>query len=146
MTRIDFHFNTPARLHYGCRLVRKVWRAGLRTVVFAEDRARLDEFDRLLWSFEPETFVPHVHAHDPLAAETPVLLASGPVESFAHHEVLVNLGDTMPPFFSRFDRLVEVVSADPDDRARARERYRFYRERGYPIESFDRAAPDEARR
>jgi DNA polymerase-3 subunit chi len=50
-----------------------------------------------------------------------------------HHEVLVNLGSTLPQFFTRFRRLVEVVGDDPEDRAQARQRYRYYKDRGYPL-------------
>jgi DNA polymerase-3 subunit chi len=139
VTRVDFHFNAPARLEYGCRLVRKVYRARHKVLVWCDDPARLAEFDRLLWTFSQHDFVPHVAATDALAAETPVLLAAEPVET-PFHEVLVNLGDTAPPMFSRFDRLIEVVSGDEADRDAARERWRFYRDRGYPMHRHDLAA------
>jgi len=54
--------------------------------------------------------------------------------------VIVNLGDRTPPNFSRFDRLIELVSGDEADRAHARERFRFYRDRGYPMQTHDRSA------
>ena len=60
--------------------------------------------------------------------------------SLPHHEVLVNLGGGQPPWFASFERLVEVVGSDDDDRAGARERWRFYRERGYALERHDLAA------
>jgi len=34
-------------------------------------------------------------------------------------------------FFSRFDRVVEPVDADQAARAASRERFKFYRDRGY---------------
>ena len=54
-----------------------------------------------------------------------------------HDEVLLNLRPEWPPFFSRFQRLIEIVSLDDEDRAAARERYRFYRDRGYEIRTHD---------
>jgi DNA polymerase III subunit chi len=139
MTRIDFHFNTPDKLGYACRLVRKIYRAGQRTVVCCEDPELLARFDQALWSFSQLDFIPHVMAGDRLAPETPVVLtASG--EDLPHHEVLVNLGDRMPPFFASFERLIEVVSADPQDRDRARGRFRFYKDRGYPMGTHDLAS------
>ncbi|MGE3864888.1 MAG: DNA polymerase III subunit chi [Burkholderiaceae bacterium] len=139
MTQVDFHFNAPDKLHYGCRLVRKIYRAGRKVLVWSDDAARLSAFDQMLWTFAQQEFIPHVNAADPLAAETPVLLASSPVDT-PHHEVIVNLGRQPPPMFSRFDRLIEVVAADADDRGAARERWRFYRDRGYPMERHDLAA------
>jgi len=138
MTRVDFHFNAPDRLQYGCRLVRKVHRSGARILVWCEDALELQRFDQLLWTFSDADFIPHVVASDPLAAETPVLLAAEPV-GLPHHEVLVNLGRQTPPMFSRFDRLIEVVSGNDDDRSLARERWRFYKDRGYPLNAHDLA-------
>jgi DNA polymerase-3 subunit chi len=134
MTRIDFHVNTPDKLAYGCRVVRKAWRAGQHVVVCCDDAVRLAAFDRTLWTFAPEDFVPHVYATDPLAGETPVVLTTA-ADTLPWHDVLVNLGDGLPAGFARFARLIEVVGDDADDRGRGRERYRFYRDRGYPLET-----------
>jgi len=54
-----------------------------------------------------------------------------------HHDVLINLQKDYPPFFSRFTRLIEIVGQDEEDKAHARLRYKFYRDRGYEMRSFD---------
>jgi len=139
VTRVDFHVNAPDTLGYACRLVRKAYRAGQRVVVFADDPARLASFDQALWSFSQFDFIPHVLAGDRLAARTPVVLASADTE-LPHHEVLVNLGARLPPpFFARFERLIEVVGSGDDDRGPARARFRFYKDRGYPVQTHDLA-------
>ena len=56
---------------------------------------------------------------------------------FEKDEVLINLRAEWPPFFSRFQRLIEIVSLDEQDRGQARERFKFYRDRGYAIQSHD---------
>lgn len=138
MTRVDFHFNVSDKIGYGCRLVRKAFRAGHRIVVFSDDAALLAQFDQSLWTFSALDFIPHVMASDPLAAETPVLLTQG--ESGADgRDLMINLGGTTPTGFARFERLIEVVTALPDDREAGRARWRFYRDRGYPIETHDLA-------
>lgn len=139
MTQVDFHFNASDKLHYACRLVRKIHRSGHRVVVFSSDPAQLAEFDRMLWAFSPLEFIPHVPVIDRLAPETPILLASGEAAA-PHHEVIVNLGRDTPAHFSRFDRLLEIVSVDDDDKAAGRERWKFYRQRGYPMHRHDCAA------
>ena len=138
MTRVDFHFNAPDKLHYGSRLLRKIYRSGQRAVVFG-DPAEIAEFDSLLWTFSALDFIPHVYAGDPLAGQTPLLLCSEPVDT-PHVDLLVNLSRSTPAFFSRFERLIEVVSTGEADRAAARERWRFYKDRGYAVHSFDLAA------
>lgn len=139
MTRIDFHVNAQDPIGYGCRLVRKIHRAGQHVVVCCDDPVRLEAFDQALWTFAPHDFVPHVMAGDALAAETPVVLTASP-DGLPWHEVLVNLGGTTPEGFARFERLVEVVGGNALERGR--ERFRFYRDRGYPLTHHDVAASE----
>jgi DNA polymerase III subunit chi len=54
-----------------------------------------------------------------------------------NEDVLLNLRAEWPPFFSRFQRLIEIVSRDEEDRAQARDRFRHYRDRGYEIRTHD---------
>jgi DNA polymerase-3 subunit chi len=87
-------------------------------------------------------FVPHCGASHPLAARTPVVIDhEGLFDTQPpHDEVLLNLRDEWPPAFSRFQRLIEIVSTDDADRASARARFKFYRDRGYDIRSHDLSA------
>ncbi|WP_250491910.1 DNA polymerase III subunit chi [Caballeronia sp. GAWG1-1] len=133
MTRIDFHTNVGDSLAYACRLARKAYASGRALVVLAEPR-RLAEFDEQLWTFAPLEFVPHCMAKSPLAAETPVVLTSN-LDDAPHHQVLVNLGVPVSAQFARFERLVEIVGNEDDELASGRERFRFYRDRGYAIET-----------
>jgi DNA polymerase-3 subunit chi len=136
VTRIDFHVNAPDKIGYGCRLIRKIYRARQHVVVCCDDPVRLSAFDQALWAFSPQEFVPHVLAGDPLAAETPVVLTAS-ADAMPWHDVLVNLGDATPSGFARFERLIELVGGDDADRDRGRERFRFYRDRGYPLTTHD---------
>ncbi|KDR36357.1 DNA polymerase III subunit chi [Caballeronia grimmiae] len=133
MTRIDFHTNVGDPLAYACRLARKAYASGRALVVLAEPQ-RLAAFDEQLWTFAPLEFVPHCMAKSPLAQETPVVLASD-LNDVPHHQVLVNLGAPVPAQFARFERLIEIVGNEGDELAAGRERFRFYRDRGYAIET-----------
>lgn len=132
MTRIDFYHYAEDKLRYACRLAATVAERDNRLVVFAPDEGLLTSFDRLLWTWQSTRFVPHCRATDAIAAETPVVLASGD-ESLPHHDVLLNLGTEWPPFFASFERLLEIVGNDEEDKAHARNRFVFYRKRGYEI-------------
>ena len=134
MTRIDFHSNVGDSLLYACRLIRKAYQAGQPTIVVAEP-ARLQAFDELLWTFSQNDFVPHCMAGTPLAAQTPIVLATN-LDDVPHHQVLLNLGATVPAQFARFERLLEVVGNAHDELIAGRERYRFYRDRGYPLNNY----------
>ena len=136
MTRIDFYRYAEDKLRFACRLAAKAYDAKARVVVWSPDRAVLDRFDQALWSYQPARFVPHCHVDSPLAAETPVILATSG-DSLPHHQVLLNLGDEWPPFFASFDRVLEIVGRDEEDKARSRARYAFYKQRGYELKVND---------
>ncbi|GKT01250.1 DNA polymerase III subunit chi [Acidovorax sp. SUPP3434] len=138
MTEIAFHFNAPDKLAYACRFARKVLRSDARLVITGPESA-LDGLDRALWAMAPQDFVAHCNERDgeDLREASPVLLAQD-LRLATHHEVLLNLGGTVPPGFERFGKLVEVVSAhDEADRSGARDRWRHYASRGYQIVRHD---------
>lgn len=137
MTEVAFHFNAPDKLAYACRLLRKIVGAQARAVVTGPD-ALLGQLDQQLWAFSALDFVPHCAVGSParVLAASPVVLAPDPQQA-PGHAVLVNLGELVPSGFERFERLIEVVSGDDQDRAIARERWRHYASRGYTIVRHD---------
>ena len=139
MTQIDFYTHAEDKLQAACRLAAKAVQQGLRVMVFTPDAATTDRLDRLLWTFPATGFLPHCRAGDDLAPATPVIL-DHLAEPLPHDQVLVNLCPERPPFFSRFQRLVEIVGRDEPDRQAGRERFRFYRDRGYEIRHHDLSA------
>src|SRR5437879_10039078 len=122
MTRIDFYSNAEPKLQVACRLVAKIIQQQLRVFVCAPDENTARGFDKLLWTYQAIGFVPHCMAGDDLSAETPVVIALDDSE-VAHYRVLLNLHAEAPSTFSRFERLIEIVGTDEDDRQRARDRF-----------------------
>jgi DNA polymerase III subunit chi len=140
MTGVEFHFNTPDKVGYACRLLRKAVGKGARLVVTGEP-ALLRDLDTALWTFAPLEFVPHCYgdaAGPAVLAASPVVLSEAP-HGAPHHEVLVNLGPAVPEGFERFERLIEVVTVDDDDRLLGRRRWKHYADRGYAILKHDRS-------
>ncbi len=138
MTEVAFHFNAPDKLAYACRFARKVLRSEMRLVIAGPEES-LDRLDRMLWALGPSDFVAHARSggDEDMVAASPVLLTADPRES-SHQDVLLNLGHDVPEGFARFQKLVEVVSAQDDvDRQAARERWRHYAGRGYEIVRHD---------
>lgn len=136
MTRISFLHGAGDRLQAASAWLAKAVQDGERVIVFAPRETELERLDRLLWLQPPTGFTPHCHASSALAGETPVVLAPG-LDNPAHDKCLLNLSDEIPPGFSSFEQLIEIVSTADSDRLPGRERFRFYRERGYPLEAFD---------
>lgn len=133
MTRIDFHSNVPDKIAYACRLVRKARTADFRVVMLLADERQLAQADEALWTFSELDFLPHVRAGDPLAGDTPIILAHEDDAPLPHHQILVNLSMRTPAHFARFERMFEIISADEADVQAGRERYRYYQQRGYPL-------------
>jgi DNA polymerase-3 subunit chi len=133
VTRIDFYRYAEDKLGFACRLATTAYEKSARLVVYSSERPRLQRFDQQLWTMQATKFVPHCFLESPLAAETPIVLATAG-DALPHHEVLLNLDDEWPPFFASFDRVLEIVSTDEADKERARARYVFYNKRGYDIQ------------
>ena len=134
MTSIDFYTHVADRLEVAARLVAKAFAQHGRVRVLTPDAATTDALDRRLWLKPPTAFLPHCRVDATLAAQTPIWVDHsddhpGPAA------VLINLQAAPPSFFSRFERLAEIVGADEAETAAGRERYRFYRERGYELRS-----------
>lgn len=136
MTQIDFYFHVEDKLKTACTLSAKAYARDLRVLAFCADHDAGQKFSRMLWTAPPMSFVPHCSAEDRLAAVTPVIVDCDGANP-AHDDVLLNLRHELPPFFSRFQRLIEIVSIDEEDRRLARDRFKFYRDRGYEIRSHD---------
>jgi DNA polymerase III subunit chi len=139
LTSIDFYVNAGDRLQVACRLAGKAMAQGKRLLVFAPEPDLAQRVDRLLWTWPATGFVPHCAAGDALAAETPVLIATEP-EAAPSCEILLNLAAECAPLFERYERVLEVVPADEEQRLLGRARYAWYRDRGYQIRTHDLAA------
>ncbi len=143
MTEITFHFNVPDRLLYCCRLLRKALRAGTSGVGVSGPASALARLDRMLWTFDPQEFLPHLLVRPneglkPRLERTPVWLVERP-EDAARHPVLVHLGDEPVTGFESYARLIEVVSTDAGEREAARRRWKHYASRGYAVRGHEAA-------
>ena len=141
MTDIEFHVNVADKLQYSCRLLRKAYRKGAKTVVTAEPQLLL-ALDNLLWSYSATEFLPHCLSDSPprTAAVTPIWLTDQ-LGACPTDSVLVNLGQQVPDSFERFERFIEVASSQESDLLAARDRWKYYRDRGYPLRRHEIISP-----
>lgn len=136
VTRITFYFNAPDKLDVARKLATKAFQSGQQALVYTEDPAMAQAADQGFWTAQQLTFLPHVQCSHPLASETPILIGDKP-DHLKRADVLINLDQEPPVFFGRFERLLEIVTTDPGDRERARARFKFFKERGYALETHD---------
>lgn len=132
MTQIDCYHDQPDRLTQAVRLATLAWQRRKPITFFIPDPARAEAFDKALWSSDPLSFIPHCHSNSAEADRTLIIITDN-LDAVSQDELLVNLGDDIPPGFARYQRLFEIVSRHDTDKATARERMAFYKDRGYPI-------------
>jgi len=141
MTRIDFYIvdsNTPLiRENFACKLIEKVQQQGHNIVVTSTSTQHAKLLDDLLWSFKPESFVPHALSDSTIAQECSVVI--GTENTITHenreNDVLVNFNTDVPKSFSQYSRVVEIVNKQDNSSTEGRIRYSYYKDRGYKMES-----------
>jgi DNA polymerase-3 subunit chi len=138
VTQIFFYHNAIDRIAAAAALLGKAYRQGKAVLVYAPEANLAEALNRHLWTTPPTGFVPHVSGTSPLAEETPIVITAD-VTASAQNERLLNLSAEVPPAFSRFTSVIEVIGQDDEDRRAGRERAKFYKDRGYAIQYFDLA-------
>ena len=136
MTQVDFYIlqdtQPDAQALLTCRLTEKAFKQGHQVYINTESGQQLKKLDDMLWTFRDSSFLPHGLYKANADSDHPVLLGHA-VEPEGPSDVLVNLSNDIPSFFSRFNRVAELVGGDEAQRESARERYRFYKDRGYTL-------------
>ena len=132
--RVDFYIlaaaDAAARLEFACRLTEKAYKHKNSTYAHVASAARARQLDELLWTFRDGSFVPHEIATTKTPSQPPVIIGHAP-DTDATGNLLINLTDTIPTFFDRFDRIAEIIDASADSKQTGRKRFAFYRDNGY---------------
>ena len=140
MPRADFYLIDKPRfreqpLLLVCELAKRAFAAELPTLVLARDAAQAEALDDLLWSFDPDEYLPHqIAGMDEGDDDTPILIST-PDMDIPARPLLINLRDAAPA--GNFDRVLEVVPADPSARGPLRERWKHYQALGFDVKKID---------
>jgi DNA polymerase-3 subunit chi len=136
MTRVDFYLLSEAHEEgkwlFVCRLCEKAYQKKCKIYIFMASQDEVKHLDNLLWSFRDDAFLPHEVAHDNDKSTSPVQI--GTLNPPAGFDFLINLTSSVPAFFSQFSRSVEIVLNDESALEKARDHFRFYRDRGCQLE------------
>ncbi|MEN9501660.1 MAG: hypothetical protein RI964_945 [Pseudomonadota bacterium] len=136
MTRIDFYVgktqSLQARLRLACKLVEKAHARKMHTYIHTDSAATSAQLDDLLWTLQDTSFMPHALA--PVKDDATRILIGHDIEPMTNCNFLINLSNEVPLFFSRFERLAEVLDQEENILLAGRKRYVFYRDRGYNLE------------
>lgn len=136
MTKIDFYVgktsSLQARLMLACKVVTKAYQQQLPTYIHTDSAATSQRMDDLLWKFSDMAFIPHALA--PVREQNAPILIGHDHEPMENCGLLINLSNEVPGFFSRFERLAEILDQEEPVIQAGRKRYQFYRDRGYNLD------------
>jgi DNA polymerase-3 subunit chi len=136
MPRIDFYIidetSAQARLALACRLIEKARKNRHRVFINAGSDQQANQLDELLWTYRDDSFLPHnLYGEGPEPA--PPIQIGCQVTPAKHRDILLNLSDDVPAFFTQFARILEIVTNEPAVQTSSREHYRHYRACGHEI-------------
>lgn len=138
--RVDFYLlssnESMALWSVACRLIEKAYLRGHRVFVFCESKEDAHLIDELLWTFKEDSFIPHNLQGEGPEPPPAVQIGFG-VEPRGYNDILVNLAKQIPPFASRFKRVIEIVDAQEESKAISREHYKEYRSKQYELFTHD---------
>ena len=117
-----------------CELAKKAFAAQQPTLILTRDYAQAEAVDELLWAFDEDVMIPHQLAGDDDDAATAVLIVPPDIDT-ADRPLLINLRETCPG--GRYQRVLEVVAADPAARDGSRTRWREYQRLGFELHKND---------
>ncbi len=135
MTYIDFYFNVENKFKKIQEILEKEIFRKRKIFISVTDLTSAEVLSDFLYSESSVLFLPHeIGNHQ---EKTPIHI------DWDHKSVsddfMINLKPNISTFFSRYLRLIEIVSFDEEDKKTARDRLKFYRDRGYEIQLIDTA-------
>lgn len=139
MPRADFYLIQKPRflddpLLLVCELALRAFETRQPALILARSEAEAEALDEKLWEFNENAFIPHQIAGDEDDAATAVLIVP-PGFDAAPRPLVINLRDEVAA--DGFERVLEVVPADPAARAGSRLRWKAYAAKGCTLAKHD---------
>ena len=130
MTDIDFYLNVDEIAKVIPKLSDKVMRRQRKALILTGDNEIDRKLSLLIWCRSETSFIPV--GHGPSSSRHNAIHFGAP-EDVKHHDILINLLDTIPTNFSSFSRVIEIVQNNESEKLKARQKFAWYRDRGYKI-------------
>ena len=131
MTHIEFIFNVVDKTRFAIGLTEHLIRRNRSALIYFEDQKAIDDFSLSL--LEKELFMPHLIEENALLNKLSLTQSKPDLMD----DTLINFTSKEIQGFSRYLIMYELVSNDDEDKKSARERYRFYKDCGYQVNSMD---------
>ena len=103
--------------------------------MLARDTAQAEQLDDLLWDMGEDVYIPHQVAGADVEEEEAAVLIAPPETDVPLRPLVINLRDAAVE--GAFERVLEVVPADPAARGPLRERWKHYQALGFDVNKHD---------
>jgi len=133
MTYIYFYFNVKNKLNKIHEILEKEIFRKRKIFIAVNDLNGAEALSNFLYTASITSFLPHMIGHH----EEKAPIHIGWDYKSVSDDFMINLKSDISPSFSRYLRLIEIVSNNEEDKKTARDRLKFYRDRGYETRLID---------
>ncbi len=140
MSKVNFYLlkqgQSSEQYVFACRLCEKILSQKLQAYIHTDTKEQAHYLDDLLWSYRPESFLPHCVIDTEFDEDVSVVI--GYADKYQKDfDVLINLSQNIPDFHSNYSRIVEIIPASEKGKALGRVRWKQYRDAEYELETHD---------
>jgi len=134
MTEVAFYTNVLDETRLIGKLLHKAHNLGRKLHISVRDALEREKIAKNLYGAEPTSFFGISTSPYDVHDLTSVIISD--ISDYGHNDIIVNLTSEIPDHFSAFKRVIEIVNQNEENISAGRNRYRWYKDRGYSITTY----------
>jgi len=119
-----------------CKFIKYLYKKD-KNIIVIDSSAKLKELDRLLWSFEQNSFLPHKIYKDGNKIDTPILLSTlndmNNIEIFGEYKSIINNQSAALLKIAGDINIYEFVEDDETNKSISRNKYSEYKKHNFTL-------------
>jgi len=139
MVNLSFYVLSSAderqRSFFCCKLVEKAYRQGFFCYVLTDSDNQSRMLDNLLWTFRPNSFIPHELYLGQLPVTHNCVLIGSLAIPDAWKKLVINFSSQPLNDVTKVERLLEIVDNNPQRKQAGRYRYYHYKQQELEIQT-----------
>ena len=134
MTKINFYHLTKTKIEFALpKLLEKILNKNLRSLVLGKHLDRMVWLDDILWTYNPNSFLPHSYEVNEYSKFQPIFLTCEE-NNVNNASVLILIDNVFPKFIQSFDTCLNIFDGlDNDSLLKARDNWKLSKSNGYDI-------------
>ncbi len=133
MTNVQFIFNVKDKTALLHSLLLQNLQKKKTSLVFCGDQSEIRALSENLWLSSGVSFLPHTL--NKKYENEMIILSNDRIDWM--DDTLINFSSSMIDGFNRYLKLIELVTDDEKNKEKARDRFKFYKDCGYKVNSVD---------